>query len=334
MNSLKRIFVLAGLAMFFLTSLSAQEDVTQFLDAGIQDAGVLSKEYLQPYGEMLGGSLKGGWYNSASVHKLGGFDITLTVSASMVPSSGKTFDVNKALEEMSGQWKLGSGSPNISPTIAGEQEARPFLVETDGSESTRINLPDGTGFGMLPVPAIQAAVGLPYNSDVTLRFIPTISLGNAGKVNLWGLGLRHSLNDYVPFIRNSSIFNASVMLGYTKFGSDINIDDEDSFVVGSKQKLNINAGSLMTRVLFGINIPVLSVYTGLGYSSSGSDFDLKGDYLIEETIMKDPLSLDYSSKGIDFNIGLRLRFGFIAIHGDYTVGDYSMLTAGFGVNIR
>ena len=47
-----------------------------------------------------------------------------------------------------------------------------------------------------------------------------------------------------------------------------------------------------------------------------------------------PIALKYDEGSYDFNIGTRLRFGVFAIHADYTVGEYNMVTAGFGFNFR
>ena len=79
-------------------------------------------------------------------------------------------------------------------------------------------------------------------------------------------------------------------------------------------------------------MPILALYTGVGYGTTNSDFALKGDF--GPGLGQDPFTLGYTTNGVDFNAGLRLRFGFFAIHGDYTFGDYSMLSAGVGINIR
>jgi hypothetical protein len=72
MKSSRKLPLLVLLALS--VSAVGQKKVTDFLKMGKDAAGIMTKEYLRPYGEMLGKSLNGGWYNSASIHKLGGFD--------------------------------------------------------------------------------------------------------------------------------------------------------------------------------------------------------------------------------------------------------------------
>src|SRR5690554_6401327 len=106
--------------LLFPVGLKAQKQVTDFLkmtEAGMQDAKLMSRAYLQPYGEMLGKSLNGGWYNSAGVHRIGGFDLTFGVNMAMVPDVGKTFDVAALLPQMSG-WSLEHPNLNMAPTAA------------------------------------------------------------------------------------------------------------------------------------------------------------------------------------------------------------------------
>jgi hypothetical protein len=319
------LLVIAALLLAVI-NIRGQKSVTEFLDMGVNDAKIMSEAYLRPYGEMLGKSLNGGWYNSADVHKLGGFDLTFGINMAMVPAAGKNFDVS-ALGLSSG-WGVENPNLSIAPTIAGEmpESLRPNL-EYEGEYV--LKMPDGTGFDKLPAPMVQAAVGLPFHSEVSIRFIPKTSLGDAGKFNLYGFGVKHSIKEYLPFLKRAPFMQTSIMMGYTKMGADV---DVAAYSGGSNQSLDISSSAFTTRLLVGVNIPVLAVYTGLGYGSSSSDFALKGDY--GPGIGTDPFALGYSTSGFDFNAGLRLRFGFIALHGDYTFGDYSMVSAGIGINFR
>ena len=318
------LFLISALLLVGV-NVQGQKNVTDFLDMGVADAKLMSEVYLRPYGEMLGKSLNGGWYNSAGVHKLGGFDITFGINMAMVPASGKNFDVNA----LNFSTNLEAENPNLSiaPTIAGEmpESLRPRM-QLNGEYL--LTMPDGTGFDKLPAPMAQVSVGLPFHSEVSVRFIPSTSLGDAGKVNLYGFGVKHSIKEYLPFLKHAPFMRTSIMLGYTSMGSDVGVA---AYGGGSDQSLDISSSAFTSRLLVGVNIPFLAVYTGLGYGSSSSDFALKGDY---GSIGRDPFTLGYSTSGFDFNAGLRLRFGFIAIHGDYTLGDYSMVSAGIGINFR
>lgn len=314
------LFLMLGVAF---TS-KAQDQITDFLDAGKADANILGNAYLKPYGDMLGKTLNGGWYNTAKVHGVLGFDLTFGVNMAMTPSSMETFDVEPLLEKMQGNWSLKESANHMAPTVAGEMgNNRPVLVST-GQE---FELPNGSGFGKLPMPIAQVSLGLPFHTDVSVRFVPKMKIGDAGKIGLYGFAAKHSIKEYLPFISHLPALQTSVMMGYTNLSGEVNVD----YAGGTNQKLEINSGGFTTRLLVGVNIPVISVYSGFGYGNTSSDFDLTGNY---GPGLDNPIALNYKNTGFDFNAGVRLKLGFFAIHGDYTFGEYSMLTAGVGINIR
>ena len=328
----KNLFSVLILVLFGTTQLFAQEEVTDFLKSGIDDAKVLGKAYLEPFGGMLGRSLNGGWYNTASVHKFPGFDITLGVNITMASSSVKNFDVDdNLLSKMSG-WSLENPENHRAPTISGKmRKDRPVLVK-DGD---RVQLPDGTGWGMMPIPIIQAGIGLPFHTEIIGRFFPTIKLGGFGKVGLWGIGLKHEVKDYIPVVKHLPFLNTSILLGYTKLGMNVNIDYGE-VSTENNQKLVFDAGAFTGRLLVGVNIPIISVYMGLGYGHSNCSFDMKGKYVVgsDNEEVDDPISIEFKNNNFDANIGLRLKFGVFTLHGDYTFGDYSVVSAGLGVSFR
>lgn len=327
MNLGRKGLLVLMLLSLFLSGAKAQKEVSDFLNAGIHDATILTDAYLRPYGEMLGKTLNGGWYNSADVHKVGGFDFTVGVNMVMAPGSAKKFDVTPLLSKMEGGWALKDVNIHIAPTAAGDMGTRPVL--TLGGEDV-LDLPNGSSFDKFPMPVIQIGVGLPYHTELSARFIPAFDFSDAGKVQLFGFAVKHSIKKYIPVIKRVPFFNSSLMVGYTNFGSELGV----AYNGGTNQKLNIDASGFTTRLLIGANFPIIALYTGVGYGTTSSDFALKGDYLISGNDVYNPLSVGYETSGFDANAGFRLRFGIIALHGDYSIGDYSMVSVGIGLSFR
>lgn len=330
-------FLKRSLLLVFAGSMSiatvAQEPLRDFFQGGVDDARVLSNAYLKPYGEMLGTSLNAGWYNSAKVHGLGGFDITFSVMNSVAPSSAQSFDVNQI-----GLQNFSAVGNSIAPTVAGEMEEsmRPELQpNTTGGEYAAFRMPNGSGNDKLPLPMLQAAVGLPFHTEVMARVVPKMKFGDAGEVSVLGFGLKHSLKDYIPFVKRVPFLQLSLLAGYTSFNSTTDIPGTPQVEV-TNGALDISSGAFTSRVLVGANFPVIALYTGVGYGSTNSDFSVNGQYDVASfpETFTDPFTLSYKTTGIDFNAGVRLRLGFLALHADYTVGDYPVLTAGVGINIR
>ncbi|PWD97898.1 DUF6588 family protein [Marinilabilia rubra] len=335
MKLMKRSFSVL-LACFISLSAFSQEPLRNFFQAGEDNARILTKAYLKPYGEMLGTSLNAGWYNTAKVHKLGGFDLTFSVMNAVAPSSATTFDVSEL--NLNGLTVEGTSAPTIAGDMP-EADRAVLSPSAAGGDMAEFTMPNGAGNDKLPIPMLQAAVGLPFNTEVMARFVPTMDFGDAGEVSAIGFGLKHSLKDYIPFVKRLPFLQMSVLAAYTDFNSSYGVGSGGMMEV-ENGALDISSGAFTTRLLVGANFPVVAIYTGVGYGSTNSDFDVKGTYTYtndssqEISIGPDPFTLGYKTTGIDFNAGLRLRLGFLALHADYTVGDYSVLTAGVGINIR
>ncbi len=341
---MRKIFVIV--ILFCIVSVSAQQATSSFLRFGIHDGRILAKEYLKPFGEILGSNLNSGWYSSAGIHKLGGFDITVVGTYGMVPSEYEFYDLQQISPSLQNFSFDTESSMSGAPTVAGELMAgyqMPSLIfkkPGNGSVSNPV-LPNGADFDMMFSPAIQGTVGLPFNTEVMARFMPPIKYDDYGEAFLYGAGLKHSLWDDLPFLNRIPFFRLSVAGGYTHFSSDIDLDNiSDEVVVDNI--LNVNTDAFMGRLLVGADFPFVSVYGGAGYGYSKTTFDLEGTFDVVDfndsgpfiTSMEDPFSLSYSKSGFDFNAGVRVKLMFLILHADYTFSDYQALTVGVGVHFR
>jgi hypothetical protein len=325
-NMRKHLGIIAAALMLTGFSALAQKNVGDLYEAYTSqtssDIQKLSQAYLKPYGETLGTNLNAGWYTSASPHKILGFDVTLMASFTMVPSSAKTFDVSKlGLQAFTVKNTPGNIAPTMSGCIA--ESKRPVL-QLAGNDV--LTLPDGSGATAMVTPMIQAAVGLPMSTEIMIRFMPEVEIPDYGSLGLWGVGVKHSLKDYIPFVKRVPFLQLSVLGAYTNFNCNLNLNSQ--YI--SNGKLDISSNAYTGRVLIGANLPMVAFYTGLGYGNASSTFDISGN------VSNLPLAmgLKYDKGNFDFNLGCRLRLGVLALHADYSFGEYQMVTAGVGLSFR
>lgn len=320
------IILLTGI-LLMSTNVKAQKNIIDVLNGGLHDANLIANEYLRPYGEMLGVNLNSGWYNSAKVHKIGGFDLTITGSYSTAPSSKGSFDVsNLPLKQL-----VAMDGATTAPTMAGSKDQSIAFAYKDAPNQEVVEL-SGSGLDYFVSPMLQAAVGLPFHTEIMGRFAPRVNYGDFGQTYMWGLGLKHSLKDYIPFVKRVPFLQMSVLGAYTHFEGSLGVSDAQ---LGSG-KLESMANAYTGRLLIGANFPIVCFYSGIGYGNTKSNFDLVGEFNVEgETDpVSNPIALDYSTGNFDFNVGMRVRLAIFSIHADYSVGDYSVITAGVGINFR
>lgn len=343
------------LCLFSLASFSQFKDV-DFLRTAPADGVKYLEAYISPWANAFGAGLNGGWYNTAKPHKFGGFDFTLNTSVGIVPTSAQTFDASKI-----GLSSAITGA-GISSTVAGPDKAGPLMsYNANGVTLASFNAPKGVDWRYIPVPTAQVGVGLPFGTELKVRFIPKIKIKN-GDVSLWGVGLLHNLTQYLP--GNKLLpFDVSLFGGYTKLMANVPLGLEpdpsvtkayttiNASTAFNSQNMKITVGALNISAIASLNLPVITFYGGVGYTKTRTAIELSGNYPLPVFVLLPVPHAEYNDSGVkkgsDFpkmdiknfsglraNIGFRIKLAFLTIHADYTRAQYNVLTAGLGISIR
>lgn len=359
---------IAFISMLLMSSQAKAQvnNVGELLRSGVEDSNLLLENYLKPYTSGFGANLNTGWNNSARPYKKFGFDIRINAAFAVIPASDNFFNVAD-LEPQFQQIEFLSGS-GITPTIAGESDERAIIGKMFTNPATgqpeelfSVQLPDGTGFGYAPSPMVQATVGLIKDTDVSLRLVPTVGTPSVdGEVSLFGFGAKHGLNQWIP---GGALFpvDLSVQFGYTKFSFDVQTDVQPQSGTDiynpydssewENQEVALESSGYTANLLIGKSLPVLSVFAGVGFQSSTTDISANGSYPVTvpneeyrpttnprpkavEAIV-DPLSISVDGdNSVHALAGFRVRLGFIAVSGSYTLSDYPVANVGVGLSIR
>ncbi len=363
---MKKTYSIAGMIVCMTLIINGfqvkgQNELVGFLKGGIGDGEKLIQAYLEPLGNGMGANLNGGWYNTAKVHRILGFDLTLTVTAAMVPESAKSFDIAQlGLENL----QLKPGESPIAPTFAGDAGRGPTLVLMNDELNltlAELNTPGGVDVPFYPMPMIKLGVGLPKGIEINGRFIPTISYEDLS-TNLWGIGIKYDVLQHFGLIDRVPFLNASVFGAYTRMNFASDLDFQKSIygntiggipIEGGQanyedQKLDINIAGFTTTALFSADLPVITLFGGLGYSKSTTNADLLGEYPLitsgvdsanEVTVriedISNPVALEFiNHSGVQMTAGLRVKLAVITLHASYTRANYNLLTAGLGISFR
>ncbi|HKL14868.1 MAG TPA: DUF6588 family protein [Balneolaceae bacterium] len=366
----KLLFLPTLLLSMFLTFGNAQAqlgDSGDILKAGAADGNLLLQEYLKPVANGFGADLNSGWINSARPYRTFGFDLRVSADIAIVPSGDRSFNI----DEINFQNLERVGGAPEAQTAFGEDITGPEMAvfgtnpETgQRQEITRFTMPEGTGYPYVPAPMVQATVGIVKDTDISIRFMPTVSIDDFN-INLFGLGIKHGLNQWLPGGAALPV-DLSVQFGYTQLSSDYGFEllpEQGNDIYNpfsgnpslwDGQKVEFDATGFTGNILVGKNIPILSVYGGLGFQTSSITIVSKGAIPItsinpnintadqsEETREKiieridDPIDLEFDgANSIHALAGFRLRFGFIAISGSYTLSDYPVANIGVGLSFR
>jgi len=235
-------YVLPPLLMLSGLCSRAQDfNFRDYLVLGVESAEELTSLYLEPLSEGLLYGLTGAWNNSAQVKKPWELDISLVANGSFVPNNklSKSIDIS-AIENLE---VLGGQSRVEIPTILGSEESEVTFVATLNGEEFVFDAPTGIGLfstNLLPNAFLQASLGLPLNSEFSVRIFPKIDVGGAN-LGVFGVGLKHELTETIKAIEHWPL-HISLFGAFTRLNADY-IFQSDGFVTGNSQRVDVYLNS-------------------------------------------------------------------------------------------
>jgi hypothetical protein len=367
----KILFLIASCSLISLagvnTATAQFDDAGEILRSGTNDANLLLQEYLKPFADGFGADLNSGWINTAKPYSTLGFDLRISAGVAIVPTGDRSFNVDELnfenLERVNG--------PSEAQTAFGEDVQGPEMGVFGTNpftglrqEITRFTMPEGTGYPYVPAPMIQGTIGIIKDTDISLRYMPTVTFEDIN-TSLFGFGVKHGLNQWLP---GGSVLpvDLSVQLGYTNLTSDFGfeVDPEEGQDIYNPyagnpslwddQALELEATGFTGNLLVGKNMPIISVYGGVGFQTSSMTLKSPGSYPVtvfnedynpvdntEETREKiierldEPIDLSFDgSNSIHAMAGFRLRLSLLTISGSYTLSNYPVANIGVGLSFR
>jgi hypothetical protein len=295
MKSLRRVprlrsFAAAACTLLFLTTMAyAQSDLEKTLQQFSSDE---VKGYIQPLADLFGANMNAGMFHSAEIAR-NGFHISLEIvgMGSLVGDNQKNYTLNHAGYPPLTTATMFGGKLN-SVTVGGLT----YSGKADGFVNTSI----------FPLAAPQLTIGDIYGTRAIVRFIATPSIKAFPSATLWGIGLQHSISQYVPAIPLDVA--AHVFYSQFRFGDLVNFSGVSIGVEASK------------------SLSILRVHGGLAWEKSSMEVKYT------PTNATDP-AVDITMNGANnfrATVGIGLHVVFFSIFADANFGSITNFSAGIG----
>ncbi|MDZ4700131.1 MAG: DUF6588 family protein [Rhodothermales bacterium] len=333
----------AALAMLtFARPISAQ-DLQETLS---QVGEIYARAYVDPLAEALGADLNTGLFHTARVgnNRVGlHFYLGVKASATFLASSRQSFDLTYT-GTVPLAFDIGSETVTFdvpatftvtdAPSIFGDETAGLATVNVryDTTFSTlglvlpvRFDstlAPRETIGGLLrtdvaPLLVPQAGLGTILGTDIMVRWLPTITVADVGSVGLFGFAVRHSINQYLPAL--------PVDLAIQAAWQHVQVDDADDASV-------IDARTFAVNAAVSKRIGVLTLYGGV--QTERSDIEFAYEAAVDGSdvgVSSIPVRFTVSGGGRTRGIfGMGLSLGPVLINSDISVGQTTVVSAGFG----
>jgi hypothetical protein len=298
-SGLKKWGGLSALLLFLASPVSAQ-----LQDQLSSYTGRNASGYLEPLVDAFGADLNAGLYHSAYVPN-GGFHISLELlfMSAVFNDEDRTF---LATTE-------GSFSPEQTteaPTVVGSRKA----VYVDGDASTRFAFPGGFELSSFNFAVPQLRIGSFYGTEALFRFA-FFYTGNAslGNFNLYGLGLRHSISQYLavsfPVDIAVGTFWQRFSMGDDKKGDDL-----------------VSTEAFTAGIQVSKRLAMWEPYVGMSYDMFSGNVTYQGD------TADDVVDLSFeSNEHFHMTFGLSFNVAFLVAHGEYNIGAQDAIALGLVV---
>ena len=304
-----------------LIGLSSFGQTQNILANDIAQGEKLIEAYFTPMAGSFGAGLNSGWYNTAKPHSLGGFDLTLTLNTVIIPSSAKTFNIKAAGGD------IFTSDDTEASTIFGSADATTMTYNNNSTGlDVDFEMPGGFKTPAIPLPMIQAGIGLIKNTAIDVRYMPMLNVGDNINVNLFGIGIKHDLLQWIPGIGNAIPMSLSLQGGYTSLNTELEILGQEVSLKTKATTINLVASKKLLMV---------TGYVGLGYNSATTTFTTDANFDLGGIQFDEKVEVAFeSNNNLRTNIGLRLNMTVVTIQADYTFAEYPTATLGLGVSLR
>ncbi len=281
-------------AAVLLTAPTAGAQIADQLSAY---TGANAEGYLQPLADAFGADLNANWYHSAHI-EVDGFHWGVEF-----PVMGVIFSDDVATFEATTQDGFTPEQTVDAPTVIGAGEA----ITVDGDASSQFTFPGGFDLNSFGVTVPQLRVGNYMGTEAVIRYF-AIDMGDVeiGNLGLFGLGVRHSISQYME-----PDFPVDLAGGFLwqKFTLGEDFIDANAFTIGIQASKN-----------YGWVEP----YAGLSYDMFSMDVSYTAD---DEDV---EVSLD-SESSVHLTLGVSAGIKPVMANFEYNIASTSSF--GFGLYI-
>ncbi len=186
----------------------------------------------------------------------------------------------------------------------GVKASATFLGSNEKLPGTTADVP------AIPFAILQLGVGSVAGTDIMVRYLPKINLGNYASISAWGTGIQHSLG---------KDFKMPVNITFGLSVHSLSLNDSKG-----KELMGITSWSASTMVskTFGI----ITLYTSFQYEKSNSSVN----YTITEPVAKRMNYSQENENSIRAITGFNLKMGPVNLTADYNFAKNNAVSMGLG----
>src|SRR5690606_11811797 len=293
---------------------------------------LVAENFASPGAEGAAIQSSAGWFTSAGTLDKWKFEVSLHGNALFVPTSKqKKLSNNRDFSILRFQ-----GSENaLLPTVYGGETDAVFEGQitnpfTNQLESFSFDAIDGLGKEILIHPYPQVTMGLPYSTEVAVRYLPSIIVNDVG-FSTYGLGLKHNFTQYFERRFDPENFQFAAVATYSNFKVDYQFD-QLSIPGLDLNRIDVNADLWLFQVLGSKLYSSFEVFGALGLTASNFAYELGGTGPALPQINDALGGIEGSGTKFKGDIGFNYYFSNFKVSTMFTASNF--FNANLGIHYR
>lgn len=306
-----------------LTSKIAVSQVPQEARETINDLLFLADGFAKPAANSAAYQATAGWFSSAASLGLWKTDISVHANGLFVPSSKQEYTVNANDFSV---LRINDGDNGaVIPTAFGKKSDVVFNGSVMGNDFS-FNAIEGIDKSALMYPFVQVSVGLPFETEVSVRALPELDV-DGSKFSTYGLGIKHNLSQYFRFNEEDDLQLAAIAT-YNIFDvkyefTQISIPD-----LVNLNLIDVDANVWMAEFMASKKYENFEIFGALGIAQSSFDYKFDGSGIGLGIINTELQSLSDQEAQFKGDIGFNIYFNHFKISTMATAGNFFNINLG------
>ena len=317
-NIFQNLLFLSFLLAFGFTNAQSDQELL------IEDMLLIADNFAAPGAEAAAIQSSAGWFTSARDLGKWKVEISLHGNAVFVPGSKQT----KLADNDDFKILNIQGSKNaLLPTVFGGDTDVVFEGEINDpglSFDFTFDAIDGLNKKIIIHPFPQVTVGLPYGTEVALRYIPRVEIDNVG-VSTSGIGLKHNFAQYFKYSRPDD-FQVAAVVTYSNINIDYAYDpiqiNASGINVLELNRIDVEADLWLLQALVSKLYDDFEVFGALGVTSSNFDYSMGGGGSLLPRLNNELVALGGNDVKFKADLGFNYYIGNFKISSAFTAGSF------------
>lgn len=327
--------VFALLLIIVLTPFSLVAQSEENTDLFIADMLTLADNFARPASNGATYQASAGWFSSAKSLEKWEFRFSLHGNALFVPDEKKTFGLNNSQLRL---LEIENAQSAQLPTAFGSSSNTYFMGEVTflnpvtqemQTQEVRFKAFEGIDRDYIPHAFLQVAIGLPYETELTLRAMPEVTIDDV-TASTFGLGLKHSLSQY--FIDDPEGFQLAAALAFSKFNVEYGFEPIEVEDLVMMDLIMVDADLWMMEAIASKRWGVFEAFAAAGMANSNFNYEMGGGGVALSMVNTELQKLGDTEAKFKADLGFNLHFGKFRISAMGTGGKY--FNANLGLHIR